>query len=113
MRTRFKRLTAAGLIAVLLVGGFLAEYTHRHAGCAAEAAMASADNQSAGKTNVQLAADKCLLCQVAQQAISSHPLFGVIGLDLQGEVSSNHSVAPLLQGLHFSFQLRAPPSLLS
>jgi hypothetical protein len=54
-----------------------------------------------------------LLCQVAQQAISSHPLFGVIGLDLQGEVSSNHSVAPLLQGLHFSFQLRAPPSLLS
>jgi hypothetical protein len=113
MRKKFNKLVSAGLIAALVLGGFLAEYAHRHALPANDTCVVDAGGKTSGTSNTNPSADKCVLCHVAQQAISNQPSVSLVSLDLPQGVASHYVVVPFSQEIHFSFQLRAPPSLLS
>ncbi len=113
MSKKFNKLVSAGLIAALVLGGFLAEYAHRHALPANNACVVDADGRTTGATSANPAADKCVLCHFAQQAISHQPSVSLTGLDLPQGAASHYVAVPFSQEIHFSFQLRAPPSFLS
>lgn len=110
MKGTFKQFTAAGLIAILLAMGFLAEYAHRHGlPCTAESVRSAASGMP-GQTGNQPSADKCLICHISQVAAPTPPAFGLEALSLDGVTSLFEVVAPAVTDLHFSFQLRAPPA---
>jgi hypothetical protein len=113
MRKKFNKLVSAGLIAVLVLGGFFAEYAHRHTLPSTDTFVTAAGEKHHGATSSNLAADKCVLCHVAQQAINTQPSFSLTSLDLQQGLANFYVVVPFSQEINFSFQLRAPPSFLS
>jgi hypothetical protein len=72
MNPKLKRFTAAGLVAVLLLVGFVAEYAHRHAmPSAGPAEFAQGDDSSSGQINLQRNADFCFVCQAHSFAVNA------------------------------------------
>lgn len=112
MHEKLKRCTAAGLVAIMLLVGFVAEYTHRHAmPCAGQTAIAHAGSQQPGKSTGPLISHDCFICQLTSVAVEIAPVIDLAILNEQparvfvGELTLLSSTA-----FNYSFR-RGPPAL--
>jgi hypothetical protein len=113
MNSKLKRFTAGGLMAVMLLVGFIAEYTHRHVMPLEQASVVHDSGQPVGKPASSQIPHDCFVCQLAAVAIQTPSEFGLFILNAShawiGEVErSFHS----LPSSH-DFLRRGPPALLA
>lgn len=110
MNPKLKRRTAAGLIAVLLLVGFFAELTHRHAMPATgPTAFATQGDSPSGKLNPQQLFNVCFVCQIYSLAIESPIGFTAIVV-LGNRYFSNPETAHFSLAYLFPFRRRGPPA---
>lgn len=114
MHENLKRFTAAGLVAVMLLAGFVAEYTHRHAmPSVGQTAIAHAGSQQSGKsTSAQISHD-CFICQHTSVAVEIAPTLNLAILHVQPTPVLVNEFA-FLSSNHFdTFLRRGPPVFLA
>lgn len=82
MNDKFKRCTAAGLIAVMLLVGFVADYTHRHAPPGnGQTAVADAGSQQPEKCPSRQITHVCFVCQFNSVAAEIAPAVDLAALN--------------------------------
>jgi hypothetical protein len=114
MHDHFKRFTAAGLIAVMLLVGFVAEYTHRHAMPACSpTAFADTGSPQPEKPSGQQFSHICFVCQLNSVAVEIGPEIDLAILNVQpAPVSAGDFV--FVASTHFDLSLRrGPPAFLA
>jgi hypothetical protein len=105
-----KQITSVSLIAILLLVGFLAEYTHRHVmPSAGPAVFVSGGDPPSGPLNQQQLSHVCFICQIPFLAVESLPWVGLFVLNAQEQVAIVDYVVPPRLENSFVFLLRAPP----
>ncbi|GEM_PF-2894263 len=114
MYDNFKRFTAAGLVAVMLLVGFFAEYTHRHVMPAAgQTTVAHAGSQPSGKSTSPQIFHDCFICQITSAAAEIAPALNLAILHVQQALVSDSAFA-FIYSNHFDHSLRrGPPAFLA
>lgn len=114
MNEKLKRCTAAGLVAIMLLVGFVAEYTHRHVmPSVGQTAIAHAGSQQPGKSTGPLIFHDCFICQITSVAVEIVPVIYLAILNVQPELVAVDTVAFLCSS-HFTFSFRrGPPAFLA
>lgn len=115
MNNKLKRCTAAGLVAIMLLVGFFAEYTHRHAAMPAIGQTTSAHPGSPqpGKSTGQQVSHDCFICHHFGVAINISPAFSLVVLNAQPMPLDGHEDNCLLASLSYIFLRRGPPAFLA
>jgi hypothetical protein len=111
MNEKIKRCTAAGLVAIMLLVGFVAEYTHRHAmPSAGQPTVADAGSQPSGKsTGAQISHD-CFICQLSGVAVEIAPAFSLTILNAPQAWVDFDEASILLSCSPYTFLRRGPPA---
>jgi hypothetical protein len=114
MNDKLKRCTAAGLMVIMLLVGFFAEYTHRHAiPSAAQPNVADTGSQPAGKAAGAQVSHDCFICQLSGVAIDIAPAFSLAILSApQAWTDFSEASIPLSRNSHI-FLRRGPPAFLA
>lgn len=111
MHEKLKRCTAAGLVAIMLLVGFFAEYTHRHAmPTVGQTSVAHAGSQQSGKSASSQIAHDCFVCQLTSVAVEIAPALNLAILNVQSALVSVGESAFLSSNLFAAFLLRGPPA---
>jgi hypothetical protein len=114
MNEKLKRCTATGLVVIMLLVGFIAEYTHRHAmPSAGQTAIAQAGSQQPGKSAGPLISHDCFICHLTSVAVEIVPVIHLAILNVQPEFVAVDTFAFLCSN-HFAFSYRrGPPAFLA
>ncbi len=114
MNDKLKRCTAAGLMVIMLLVGFFAEYTHRHPlPAAAQTVISQTDGQPSGKSPNQQISHVCFICQFASIAIEIAPAFSFAVLNApQAWVDFDEASTARACSSHI-FLRRGPPAFLA
>lgn len=114
MNEKLKRWTAAGLVAIMLLVGFIAEYTHRHVTpSAGQTAIAHAGCPQPGKSAGPLISHDCFICQLTSVTVEIAPVIDLAILNFQAEFVAVETVV-CLGSNHFAFAFhRGPPAFLA
>ncbi len=114
MHENLKRFTAASLVAVMLLVGFVAEYTHRHAAPGnAQTSVADAGCPQPEKSTGQQIAHVCFVCQLNSIAVEITPAVACTVLSAQPVLVVVGEFA-FLSSTHFDLSLhRGPPAFLA
>jgi hypothetical protein len=114
MNNQLKRLTAASLVAVLLLVGFVAEYAHRHAmPSAGPAGFVQGDDSPSGQINFQQKADFCFACQVHASALEFSLGFSLFILNAAQHAGIFDQVVLASLATPYTFLRRGPPAFLA
>ncbi|MDZ7344624.1 MAG: hypothetical protein ONA90_08940 [candidate division KSB1 bacterium] len=114
MNNQLKRLTAASLVAVLLLVGFVAEYAHRHAmPSAGPAEFVQGNNAPSGQSNFQQKADFCFVCQLHAAAAEFSADLTLFVLNAGQYVGIFEQVVFASFASPYTFLRRGPPAFLA
>lgn len=111
MNNKLKRCTAAGLMVIMLLVGFFAEYTHRHAmpSCG-QPTVADTGSQPTGKSTGTQVSHDCFICQLSGAAVEIAPAFSLAILSApQAWTDFSEASIPLSRNSHI-FLRRGPPA---
>ncbi len=114
MNNKLKRCTAAGLVVIMLLVGFVAEYTHRHAApFDGQTTVADANSQQPDKSAGQQISHFCWICQLNSVAVEIVPVIELAILTVQQTPVSVSEFA-FLSSTRFDLSLhRGPPAFLA
>jgi hypothetical protein len=114
MNDKLKRCTAAGLMVIMLLVGFVAEYTHRHAmPSTGQPAVADTGSQSSGKSTGKQVSHDCFICQLSGVAVEIVPAFSLAILNAQQVWMDFSEASILLSCSPYIFLRRGPPAFLA
>jgi hypothetical protein len=114
MNNKLKRCTAAGLVAIMLLVGFFAEYTHRHAmPSAGQPNVADTGSQSSGKSAGTQVSHDCFICQLSGVAVEIAPAFNLAILNAPQAWMDFAEASLLLSCSSHIFLRRGPPAFLA
>jgi hypothetical protein len=113
MHENFKRFTAAGLVAVMLLVGFFAS-THRHVmPSVGQTTVAHAGSQPSGKSTSPQIFHDCFICQITSAAAEIAPALNLAILHVQQAMVSDGAFT-FVYSNHSDLSLRrGPPALLA
>ncbi len=114
MNDKLKRCTAAGLMVIMLLVGFFAEYTHRHAmpSCG-QPTVADTGSQPAGKSTGTQVSHDCFICQLSGVAVEIAPAFSLAILSAPPAWMDFAETSILLSCSSHIFLRRGPPAFLA
>ena len=114
MHDNFKRFTAAGLVAVMLLVGFVTEYAHRHAApSSGPTTIADAGGPQPEKSTGQQINHVCFVCQLNSVAVEIAPAFNLAVLNAPRALVCVDEFV-FLFSTHFALSLhRGPPAFLA
>ncbi|MDZ7359656.1 MAG: hypothetical protein ONB46_02860 [candidate division KSB1 bacterium] len=114
MNDKLKRCMAAGLMVIMLLVGFLAEYTHRHAmPSASQPTVADTGSQPSGKSTAAQFSHNCFICQLSGVAAEIAPAFSLAILSAPQAWMDFAETSLLLSCSSHIFLRRGPPAFLA
>jgi hypothetical protein len=114
MNNKLKRCTAAGLMVIMLLVGFVAEYTHRHAmPSAGQPKVADTGSQPSGKSTGTQVSHDCFICQLSGVAVEIAPAFSLAILTAPPAWVDFDEASILLSCSPYIFLRRGPPAFLA